>query len=229
MDLQNEDPEVFARYLNCVYFGIDALQLDANAPEDDQGDGNDNDGDDGEVVLGPDAFLCSEAQFARAYQEVISSRGMYAKYIYQCLDILTDLYLLAGRLRDFETANLVMDALLRFSDKGGESFDPETILRVYDSTAHGNPLRKYMRDQCVYDTKSWVYMDLQAAGCHPEFARDVMVEFLRVKDFNSKEKVQDAYRMFGKHGKHGRFADKCRYHQHDETHPRCVPEPEKER
>lgn len=220
MDLQNEDPEVFARYLNCVYFGTDALQLDANAPEDDHDDGSDNE------ELPPDAFLCSEAEFARIHQEVTSSRGKYLKYIYQCLDIFTDLYLLADRLRDVETANLVMDALICFSYKGGRIFDTDTIRLVYDSTAHGNPLRKYMRDECVYDTTSWLYMDLHVAGCHPEFARDVMVEFLRVKDFNSKEKVQDVYRMYGEHGKHSRFADKCRYHQHDETHPRCVPEPE---
>lgn len=217
MDLQDEDSEVFARYLNCVYFGIDALQLDANAPEDDDDDGSDN-----EELL-PDAFLCLEAEFSRLYQEETSSRGKYSKYIHQCLDIFADLYLLADRLRDVETANLVMDALICFSDKGRETFETDTIRRVYDSTAHGNPLRKYMRDECVYETKSRAYMDFQVAGYHPELARDAMVEFLRAKDFNGKGEAEDVY------DEHGRLADKCRYHQHDETHPRCVAEPEKKR
>ena len=224
MDLQNEDPEVFARYLNCVYFGTDALQLDANAPEDDHDDGSDNE------ELPPDAFLCSEAEFARIHHEGISSRGKYLKYIYQCLDIFTDLYVLADRLRDVETANLVMDALICFSEKGAIISNTDTIRHVYDSTAHGSPLRKFVRDECVYNTQSWAYMDLHVASCHAEFARDVMVEFLRVKDFNSKAKVEDVYYMYDdKYGKQGRFAEKCRYHQHDKTHPRCVPEPEKER
>jgi hypothetical protein len=34
VDLQDEEPEVFSRYLNCVYLGIEALQIDAGAPED---------------------------------------------------------------------------------------------------------------------------------------------------------------------------------------------------
>jgi len=211
VDLQHEESEVFSRYLNCVYCGTEALQIDADAPEDDRSDSGDNNEDDFEAELGPDAFLCSEAEFARPYEEGINSRGKYVKYIYQCHDIFTDLYLLADRLRDIETANLVMDALICFRDKGGKIFDTGVVRRVYDSTVHGNPLRKLVRDECVYDTQSWVYMDLHAAGYHPEFARDVMVEFLRVKDFNAKEKVEAVYQMHGKHGKHGGFAYKCRY------------------
>ena len=119
-----------------------------------------------------------------------------------------------------------MDALIRFGDKNGKAFDSGTVRRVYDSTAHGNPLRKFMRDECVYDVSSLTYMSIHVAGAHPEFARDVMVEFLRVKGFNLMEKVKDVYRM---HERHGRYTDKCRYHQHNESHPRCVSEPEKER
>ncbi|GAB7330531.1 hypothetical protein MBLNU13_g02125t1 [Cladosporium sp. NU13] len=225
VDLQNEDPEVFSRYLNCVYFGTNALQLDADAPEDDRSDSGDDNEDEEEEELGLDAFLCSEAESVRIYEEGISSRGKYLQYIYQCLHIFTDLYLLADRLRDVETANHVMDALIRFSDKVKTLFDAGAVCRVYDSTAHANPLRKFMRDECVYDTESYIYTDLHVAGHHPEFARDVMVEFLRVKDANLNEKVGDVYQMHGKHGKHERFADKCRYHQHDETPLAVCPNP----
>ena len=155
------------RYLNCVYFGTDALQLDADAPEDDRSDSGE---DDGEEELGPDAFLCSEAQSVRIYEQGISSRGKYLQYIYQCLDIFTDLHLLADRLRDVETANHVMDALIRFSDKTKTLFDAGAVRRVYESTAHGNPLRKFMRDECVYGTESYIYTDLHVAEHHPEFA-----------------------------------------------------------
>ena len=220
MDLQNEDPKVFARYLNCVYFGVEALQIEADAPEDDRSD------DDDEIELGCDAFLCSEAESVTFYQEEKKSRCNYEKYIYQCLDIFVDLYLLADRLRDVETANLVMDALIHFREKHNKIFDTDTICRVYDSTAHGNPLRKLMRDECVYETNSAAYMCLHVEPRHPEFFRDVMVEFLRLRDVNLTKKIEDVYQL---HDKHSRNIDKCHYHQHSETYPRCVPEPEKER
>lgn len=119
-----------------------------------------------------------------------------------------------------------MDALVRFSDKYGKTFDTDTIRRVYDSTTHGNPLRKLMRDECVYETNSVDYMALHVEPRHPEFFRDVMVEFVRLRDVNLNKKIEDVYQL---HDKHGRNIDKCHYHQHSETYPRCEPEPEKER
>jgi hypothetical protein len=124
-----------------------------------------------------------------------------------------------------QTANLVMDALVQFSDKCGSPFDQDLVRRAYDATAHGNPLRRLMRDECVYETNSVAYMNLHVDSAHPEFTRDVMVEFLRLRDVNSREKVGHVYAM---HERHERNTDKCRYHQHDATHPRCVPDAGKE-
>lgn len=119
-----------------------------------------------------------------------------------------------------ETANLVMDELIRFSNKGRTGFNREAIRYVYDSTVHGHPLRKLLRDERVYETLSKYYMDLHVEPAHPEFMRDVVVEFLRLKDPNADEKVGSVYQM---HSQHGRLTNKCHYHQHNETHPRCVP------
>ena len=197
-----------------------ALQIDADVPEDDRDDDEEDD------ELKPDAFLRSEAEFAAAHEEYMNSQGNHVAYIHQCLDIFTDLYLLADTLRDLKTANLVMDALIKFSDSCRRSFTDEIINHVYDSTAHGNPLRKLIRDECVYETNSSDYMQMHIVSYHAEFTRDVLVEFLRLRDPKLRETVHDVYQL---HGKHGRNVDKCHYHQHDETHPRCAPVPEKER
>lgn len=174
---------------------------------------------------GLNAFLCSKTELATFCEEEVSSRGDYVKYLDQGSLILTDLYLLADRLRDMRTANLVMDELIRFSVKGDESFTDEVVRRAYNATAHGNPLRKLLRDECVYATNSTDYRYLHVDTGHPEFTRDVMVEFIRLRDSAANEKVEDVYKL---HDNHGWYTDKCHYHQHDETHPRCVPEPGKE-
>lgn len=212
-DLQDEEPEVFSRYMNCVYFGIKAFQLSENIPKDDRDDKERDD------KLGSDAFLCSEAEHAAVYKEEPGSN--YCDYLRQCFRILIDLYLLADRLRDLKTANLVMDELVRFGNEG-ESYSDEIIRRVYGSTVHGNPLRKLMRDDCVYETDSVNYMRLHVEGGHPDFARDVMVEFLRLRDHNATRKVENVYSL---HDNHRALVDKCHYHQHDKDHPRCVPAP----
>lgn len=151
-------------------------------------------------------------------------RGEYVKYIGEGSLILMDLYLLADRLRDMQTANLVMDELIRFSEKGNESFTDEVVRRTYNATAHGNPLRKLLQDECVYATNSTDYRYLHVDTGHPEFTRDVMVELIRLGDYTVNEKVENVYTL---HQNHWWYTDKCHYHQHDETHPRCVPEPGK--
>jgi hypothetical protein len=124
--------------------------------------------------------------------------------------------------KTLETANLVMDEFVRFSTEGDESFREELIHRVYDSTVHGNPMRKYVRDVGVYETTSEAYMQVHTNSGHAEYTRDVMVEFLRVKNYNAHDTVDRVYR---RSASHGIAVDKCHYHQHSETHPRCVLEP----
>lgn len=111
--------------------------------------------------------------------------------------------------------------MIRFSERGLRNFDADIIRRVYDSTTHGDPLRKLMRDECVYEEDSTYYMDLYTNPVHPEFTRDVMVELLRLRNHQSRAEVENVYKV---HDSQQRSVDKCRYHQHNETHPRCSPE-----
>lgn len=221
-DLGDEDPEVFSRYLNCVYFGVEALGLHDGAPKD---DGKSQDY--AKPELGPDAFHCSEREHRALFEEELKEQtngNKYLIYLSHTFLILAKLYLLADRLQDMKTANLVIDEIICFCTQEGKDPGPGFVRLVYESTVHGHPLRKWLRDSCVYDTCSSYYMQLHVSEFHSEFARDVMVEFVRLRDCNATRKVEDVYKM---NEEHGMYTDKCYYHQHNEGHPRCVPEPKR--
>ena len=86
---------------------------------------------------------------------------------------------------------------------------------VYDSTIHGHPCRKLMRDYCICETHSIEYMDVHASVWPLELARDVIVEFVRLK------KACDEDNPVILTGRIDYSDDKCRYHQHGKDHPRC--------
>lgn len=121
-----------------------------------------------------------------------------------------------------QTANLVMDELVRFKAKSDECFSHETISHVYESTVHGHPLHKLMRDECVYDRDSVTYMQVHVEGGHPEFMRDALVEFLRLRD---ADVLEGGIALLLRESRE-REGDKCHYHVHSKTHPRCVPKEE---
>ena len=89
----------------------------------------------------------------------------------------------------------------------------------------GNPLPKLMRDVGLYEMSGADYMDILVDPGHGEYTRDVMVEFLRVKNHKAFETFD---RVYGLPKSRGIIVEKCHYHQHNESHPRCVPEPERE-
>ena len=76
------------------------------------------------------------------------------------------------------TANSIIDELTRFSYSEGYNPDDEVINLVYQSTVHGSPLRKLMRDFYLYSTRSSNYLIPHVANLPAEFYRDIFVEFL---------------------------------------------------
>lgn len=220
--LENEDPKLFSAYLKCISHGIEALNTGANPPEDDRPALEVE-----ESELGPDVFLCPVEDLARYEAAYSAAMCEHDRYRNRCARDLVDLYLLADRLQDLQTANLVMDKLVLFNPEGNDEdddvFGHEVIRHVYDSTVRGHPLRRLMRDECVYDQNSATYMQVHVEGGHPEFLRDVAVEFLRLRDADVLEGGLDLLLRESSE----RDSDKCHYHQHSETHPRCVLKEEK--
>lgn len=217
VDLQDEEPETFSRYLTCVYLGIEALHLGDDAPQDKRND------DGSEPKLEIDVFDSPEIEYAARYKAKVEERSEYSRYAVEVLHILVKLYLLADRLQDSKTANLVIDEYIRFANEAKWLPEVRTIILSYESTTHGHPLRKLMRDDCVYETVSAEYIDLHFGEYPSEFTRDVTVEYTRIKNLSRTSAEKHIWHCH--EDKDWELVDKCHYHQHDDKHPRCVLKP----
>lgn len=140
--------------------------------------------------------------------------------IHEAFGALIRVYLLADKLHDLATANIAIDEIIRFSDIVNIVPRESRVCLAYSHTAERSPLRLLMRDFWVYDMNPSGKLPLHNA--HADFLRDIALEFFRAKDKGWKQTVDQA---LYKHLKENTKKDKCHYHQHDEKHPRCGPEP----
>jgi len=215
--LEDEEPTVFTRYLNCVYFGVQTLNLDGDAPEDDREPHSPEE----DLQPRPDAFDRAEEKHT-AGSKIAEEYGNYHVYVQQCFIALAEVYFLADRLQDLETANLIIDQIIRFAASRRVLPWVQVANLVYESTVHGNPLRKLLRDYCVYETHGSGYMEMYYSGWPSELTRDVTAEFLRIMDCSKEKSVITIQRNVG-------TMEKCRYHQHGKDHPRCLTKTKKPR
>ena len=124
---------------------------------------------------------------------------------------LVRVYLEADKLQDHTTANLIIDEIVRVGDETRRNPPNEAVNLAYKSTVHGNPLRKLFRDYLVHETPSTEYLDLHSSELDSEFMRDIVVEFVRVKDHSRELVLKDVF--FRSPGLTTQ-TDKCYYHQH---------------
>jgi hypothetical protein len=207
--LEDEGPLVFSRYLNCVYFGVHALSLGDDAPENDREPLDPK----AESKPRPDAFDCSCSEQAAPYAK-------YHLYVQQCFLTLAEVYLLADRLQDLETSDLIIDEFRRFVIAEGIVPQSQICRLVYESTVHGHPFRKLMRDYCVYGTSGHDYMNVYHSSWPLELTRDVTAEFLRLMNCSKNDAVILV-------GQVADFKDACRYHQHSKEQPCYLSGPHK--
>ena len=124
---------------------------------------------------------------------------------------LIKLYLLADKLQDLATANMVIDELMDFVAKAAQipRYAPTSL--AYNSTAGNNPLRALLRDYWVYQMPTDGADLLKANNFPKDFLRDVAAEFMLLR--LGKATTQDC--------KRDKCSEKCLYHQHDDEHPQC--------
>jgi hypothetical protein len=209
-DLQDEDPEVFSMYLRCVYFGKDALDTDVEAKKEKE------QSEDEYEEPGPDSFELPNTP--RDEEVDLLMEDAVDKHI----EKLVKLSILADKLGDPTTTNIVMDELVRFCDKHQTNPVYRAVRLAYDSTTHSNPLRKFMRDSYLHECDGDAYNYLNTIDLPADFFRDIYVEFLRVKDHNAANSIESACKCD--------FADfsrtilgRCYYHKHDDEHPVYTP------
>lgn len=126
-------------------------------------------------------------------------------------------YLLAERLQDCETANLIIGKIIRISYDAKLLPTQAPISFAYESLAEGNRLRKLLRDLWIYGSTSagTDSEDLRNEGFSSKFLQDIAVEMLKIVGENPRDFDQTVEDICSD--------DPCRYHQHDERHPKCVP------
>jgi hypothetical protein len=206
VDLTDDDPEVFLAYMNCVYFGIEILGGHHwPLPE------SDDSMEDKELE---DAFRLSEHECEKRGNATHGNAPPFSSKFMEHLRLLTNVYLQADRLQDFTTANLVIDEISDFEGRTNHTTPDDVINTVYESTVHGSPLRKLMRDSGLHERWSGYYLDHHRFKYHEDYTRDVLVEFLRVRDTGRRKFVDNVY---GVPFERRIAADRCTYHIHDRT------------
>jgi hypothetical protein len=218
VDLEDDDPEVFSAYLECVYFGIEAIKFDMECEDPDKPNC------DSEKQEPTDTFEWSHGECQKRCEQYLKQDPARDNpYLTVCATQilwLVKTYLQADKLQDCETANLIIDEIIRFSEATQRNPTYEVVSLVYGNTVHGHPLRKLMRDYFVHWTTSSDYLDLHGSDICSELLRDIAVEFLRAKDYRRNETVEDVnYHSIDK----TMCDDVC--HQHSGKRC-CVPDPE---
>jgi hypothetical protein len=193
VDLSGEDPELFQAYLNCVYFGAETIEQWA---------------DELQALVGSDEP--TESVEARREKE-LAADVLFTKLI--------QLYLLAERLVDLKTVNIVTSEIIRFSDAIRAIPTQISISLAYAATAVGSPLRRLLRDFWIYDGAVTSREHIRAAGFPVECLQDIAVAMLRIAH-EGNPGVDLGRQNLSDLCSH----EVCRYHQHDEMHPECSDE-----
>jgi hypothetical protein len=107
---------------------------------------------------------------------------------------LTDLYIVADKLLDPVTANLVIDelAILLDSDLDDKLSSPVTV-HVYTATSDGSPLRRLVRDHHIHEATCIWPLNAREQGLPYAFLQDVLVETFRLESENPKGIVEDVF------------------------------------
>jgi hypothetical protein len=198
-NFKREDPELFQAYLNCVYFGPETVEQWADASE-------------AEITAKPEGNTKDEKRIIREEKQAVADL---------VFEKLIRLYLLAERLIDFKTANMVIAEIIRASGLFGCIPTQGPISLAYASTVKGSPLRNLLRDYWICESASTHtnHERIRAAGFPLECLQDIAIEMLRM----SGEVPADYSYVNFKTVKTIWAESVCYYHQHDELHPKCVP------
>lgn len=129
---------------------------------------------------------------------------------------LTRVYLLADKLQNLSTTNVVIDEIMRFSDVAKRIPCSDNFHLVYDHTTPHCLLRRLMRDFWMYEMDE--EYDKVPDALPKDLMEDILRQFLRVKCDRKDATVKQA---FHKELSANTKYNPCFYHQHDAKHPTC--------
>lgn len=142
---------------------------------------------------------------------------------------LVKLYLMADKLGDDKTANVMIDEIFVAGQNGLETYQHEQHLinDVYSSTKPGNHLRALFTDMMVYGGYIDQWPNESPSGYHHEFNQDILTKLMRIKSSNRESTVEQAFDP----GVLQTKVHNCAYHIHDDgvddfnRNPKCIQSP----
>jgi hypothetical protein len=124
-------------------------------------------------------------------------------------EALIKLHLLADKLQDSEMMNMLIDELIRMVEEDG--LIPNHVSLIYSSTTRDSMLRVLVRDIYVHKAESAECHEfLETSDLHPEFWRDISLEYFRLK--NTENSIGEVYGLRIGQDEGVRRYD---YHDHD--------------
>lgn len=131
--------------------------------------------------------------------------------------MLVRLYVLADKLEDLKSANMIMDRLLDFNNESVVLIPLDTITSwVYEHTPSRSRLRTLLRDICIYEP-GLDFLDTRGEEELPyELLSEITREHRRLTKVNLSKEISKVYpeRILIKFSK-------CHYHQHKDGQPPC--------
>lgn len=119
-------------------------------------------------------------------------------------------YILADRLGDLKSCNIIVDHLITISDKLDNVPWPKTVSLAYDTSPQGSPIRRLMVDFYAYDATADVVSE-RSHSLPQIYLADVAIE---LAGFTRREAVQSSEKKTG-------CRERCQYHQHNASRPAC--------
>jgi hypothetical protein len=129
-------------------------------------------------------------------------------------------YVLADKLGDLMTANMIIDRIISYSDDAFTLPNTDEVQLAYSSTTSGSPLRALLCDHFIHEAGAKYLIDKKLSEVDRDFFQDIAVRYLSIKRTDGIEKVSvgDAF------GKRVSTVDACLlYHQHSKNLPLCTP------
>ena len=123
------------------------------------------------------------------------------------------MYLLADKLNDVLTSNLVMDEIVQKSEEWQRIPSEDEVALAYSSTVKGNPLRTICRDYYVHESSTAMLENFQEDTVPFQFVKDVLLEFEILEKNKAPHDGESKVKCVNR--------EKCHYHQHDDEHPKC--------
>lgn len=186
------DPKLFSAYLHSVYFGTEHLRelVAATVEEDAQRAPSDDDSIDEDVKMYGEGVGTYAGGIDRTSNDELASfkdeRGE---------KFLIEVYLLAIKLIDPTTANLVMDELILTIERRSRYLKASLIHFAYKSTTSASPLRRLLRDFSIKDDIDIItnIEYLKPLELPSDYVRDILWEVLRINMSNPDALVRDVY------------------------------------